>query len=150
MIRRPPRSTRTDTLFPYTTLFRSLRDAAVVEAEDAVDAAEAVGRHQPVDRKARPRFPVAGDADGQQHRIIAEAGEPIGRLAIAAAIFGRELAIKTVGHAGEPGPAHRPAAAQRGVGVPQFGAERKSVVEGKSGSVSVDPGGRRTIKKKKN
>src|SRR3546814_20037988 len=28
MIRRPPRSTRTDTLFPYTTLFRSLRDIA--------------------------------------------------------------------------------------------------------------------------
>src|SRR3546814_20616947 len=25
MVRRPPRSTRTDTLFPYTTLFRSLR-----------------------------------------------------------------------------------------------------------------------------
>src|SRR3546814_5065453 len=29
MIRRPPRSTRTDTLFPYTTLFRSLRGDAV-------------------------------------------------------------------------------------------------------------------------
>src|SRR3546814_12151435 len=27
MIRRPPRSTRTDTLFPYTTLFRSRRCA---------------------------------------------------------------------------------------------------------------------------
>src|SRR3546814_11010917 len=27
MIRRPPVSTRTDTLFPYTTLFRSLADA---------------------------------------------------------------------------------------------------------------------------
>src|SRR3546814_14515929 len=27
-IRRPPRSTRTDTLFPYTTLFRSQLDAA--------------------------------------------------------------------------------------------------------------------------
>src|SRR3546814_10492168 len=26
MIRRPPRSTRTDTLFPYTTLFRSFPD----------------------------------------------------------------------------------------------------------------------------
>src|SRR3546814_10092426 len=26
MIRRPPRSTRTDTLFPYTTLFRSLEE----------------------------------------------------------------------------------------------------------------------------
>src|SRR3546814_9716079 len=29
MIRRPPRSTRTDTLFPYTTLFRSQHMAAV-------------------------------------------------------------------------------------------------------------------------
>src|SRR3546814_7883163 len=29
MIRRPPRSTRTDTLFPYTTLFRSPRDGGV-------------------------------------------------------------------------------------------------------------------------
>src|SRR3546814_6891175 len=29
MIRRPPRSTRTDTLFPYTTLFRSWRRAFV-------------------------------------------------------------------------------------------------------------------------
>src|SRR3546814_1798685 len=28
MIRRPPRSTRTDTLFPYTTLFRSQQDHA--------------------------------------------------------------------------------------------------------------------------
>src|SRR3546814_14584263 len=28
MIRRPPRSTRTDTLFPYTTLFRSAEQAA--------------------------------------------------------------------------------------------------------------------------
>src|SRR3546814_17626829 len=27
MIRRPPRSTRTDTLFPYTTLFRSVVDS---------------------------------------------------------------------------------------------------------------------------
>src|SRR3546814_18597645 len=39
MIRRPPRSTRTDTLFPYTTLFRSdLADAvAAVFARDVVD-----------------------------------------------------------------------------------------------------------------
>src|SRR3546814_2065503 len=28
MIRRPPRSTRTDTLFPYTTLFRSVEEQA--------------------------------------------------------------------------------------------------------------------------
>src|SRR3546814_10701921 len=31
MIRRPPRSTRTDTLFPYTTLCRSGRDQAKLE-----------------------------------------------------------------------------------------------------------------------
>src|SRR3546814_7893210 len=36
MIRRPPRSTRTDTLFPYTTLFRS----HVGDMEQAVDAAQ--------------------------------------------------------------------------------------------------------------
>src|SRR3546814_3822324 len=36
MIRRPPRSTRTDTLFPYTTLFRSLHRLLVpLEAEPA-------------------------------------------------------------------------------------------------------------------
>src|SRR3546814_8216863 len=38
MIRRPPRSTRTDTLFPYTTLFR---------AQQGVDGAEAALRRDP-------------------------------------------------------------------------------------------------------
>src|SRR3546814_3876436 len=39
MIRRPPRSTRTDTLFPYTTLFRSNRAAGmgVTDAEHPLD-----------------------------------------------------------------------------------------------------------------
>src|SRR3546814_8402465 len=44
MIRRPPRSTRTDTLFPYTTLFRSLRDvqalAQQVDADQHFEHAE--------------------------------------------------------------------------------------------------------------
>src|SRR3546814_12633005 len=31
MIRRPPRSTRTDTLFPYTTLFRSVEDGRALQ-----------------------------------------------------------------------------------------------------------------------
>src|SRR3546814_3159545 len=35
MIRRPPRSTRTDTLFPYTTLFRSRRTLAAAGEERA-------------------------------------------------------------------------------------------------------------------
>src|SRR3546814_13273810 len=46
MIRRPPRSTRTDTLFPYTTLFRSAVRAGIDEAVDDIlgagDRADAV------------------------------------------------------------------------------------------------------------
>src|SRR3546814_19226406 len=42
MIRRPPRSTRTDTLFPYTTLFRSLMDrSAALSDRSALEMAEA-------------------------------------------------------------------------------------------------------------
>src|SRR3546814_6983288 len=37
MIRRPPRSTRTDTLFPYTTLFRSLHKT-IDEGWEIIDA----------------------------------------------------------------------------------------------------------------
>src|SRR3546814_4085083 len=33
MIRRPPRSTRTDTLFPYPTLFRSLEPSAAAQPQ---------------------------------------------------------------------------------------------------------------------
>src|SRR3546814_17650515 len=39
MIRRPPRSTRTDTLFPYTTLFRSDESARADDAEGEGDVA---------------------------------------------------------------------------------------------------------------
>src|SRR3546814_17004564 len=53
MIRRPPRSTRTDTLFPYTTLFRSDagwgvvphdRRASVDPHRETVDARSAAAR----------------------------------------------------------------------------------------------------------
>src|SRR3546814_19502633 len=40
MIRRPPRSTRTDTLFPYTTLFRS-------EDLDPISASVTAGTYDP-------------------------------------------------------------------------------------------------------
>src|SRR3546814_10485000 len=41
MIRRPPRSTRPDTLFPYTTLFRSLADPAFKGAIEGARLGEA-------------------------------------------------------------------------------------------------------------
>src|SRR3546814_2275241 len=39
MRRRPPRSTRTDTLFPYTTLFRSEFDGTVLRALEETETA---------------------------------------------------------------------------------------------------------------
>src|SRR3546814_4957167 len=48
MIRRPPRSTRTDTLFPYTTLFRSPLRERLAEAGTFVVAAELVTSRGPI------------------------------------------------------------------------------------------------------
>src|SRR3546814_16423966 len=67
MIRRPPRSTRTDTLFPYTTLFRSIvgvAGAAVIgivrlqigQPDGDVGLAE--------DHRARRLEPLDGDRTG--------------------------------------------------------------------------------------
>src|SRR3546814_10509358 len=42
MIRRPPRSTRTDTLFPYTTLFRSHRAKELIMSGEQFTAQEAL------------------------------------------------------------------------------------------------------------
>src|SRR3546814_6751029 len=44
MIRRPPRSTRTDTLFPYTTLFRS--EQALLKVAAAASGATLGGNHR--------------------------------------------------------------------------------------------------------
>src|SRR3546814_18253971 len=64
MIRRPPSSTPTDTLFPYTTLFRSHRDRR--------DASPTQGRRAPRDRAD------AGRGGGEGPRRGAEPGRPHG------------------------------------------------------------------------
>src|SRR3546814_14363354 len=63
MIRRPPRSTRTDTLFPYTTLFRSL-GAPGLGLVEPVDEMALVVRLPHVDRaieRARAILELHGD-----------------------------------------------------------------------------------------
>src|SRR3546814_9663596 len=55
MIRRPPRSTRTDTLFPYTTLFRSI---LIEEWQHHVLAELRRGIAIPFERAARAAFAV--------------------------------------------------------------------------------------------
>src|SRR3546814_21144018 len=64
MIRRPPRSTRTDTLFPYTTLFRSFPNftrAGDLEGPDPRGVGFSDIERLPVRREA--------DAVGRLHRL---------------------------------------------------------------------------------
>src|SRR3546814_12847153 len=109
MIRRPPRSTRTDTLFPYTTLFRSnirqnLFFAFIYNAAGV---------------------PIAA---GLLYTVFGILLSPIiaaGAMELSSVSVGTNaLRLKRV-------------------------AERKSVVEGKRGAVSVERGGGRIRKKKR-
>src|SRR3546814_11851657 len=62
MIRRPPRSTRTDTLFPYTTLFRSIAIAADAAGGGFKETKARVDRDRRVDgRTALPQDIDAGE-----------------------------------------------------------------------------------------
>src|SRR3546814_16345313 len=69
MIRRPPRSTRTDTLFPYTTLFRSFFFIGKSLCGLGKTAFEEAGGGSP----DRPRMNARGIADG---RLIYPAAIP--------------------------------------------------------------------------
>src|SRR3546814_19965561 len=92
MIRRPPRSTRTDTLFPYTTLFRSFPNftrAGDLEGPDPRGVGFSDIERLPVRREA--------DAVGRLHRLhdlaylapvrlrpVNESSIPVPRAALAA------------------------------------------------------------------
>src|SRR3546814_9326806 len=56
MIRRPPRSTSTDTLFPYTTLFRSRAHRARRRTVQRSGCVDRLARGRPRKSGARPRF----------------------------------------------------------------------------------------------
>src|SRR3546814_12018788 len=111
MIRRPPRSTRTDTLFPYTTLFRS---GGVL---DSARAEPATGH------PARPRVcrkAVRGTRHGRGHECaLGHGAGPAPKAARACP------AVDARGRAG----GLRPTVAR----VEQPGAARKGLVKGQSG-----------------
>src|SRR3546814_13060670 len=122
MILRPPRSTRTDTLFPYTTLFRSGRAAGRGAEEVRTDLesqvrcfhlagrSEADARHTlPFDQLALHRGPAHGRGDAPAD----PAGHPPVRQAAAAA--------------------ERPAAAPGGAVEVRYRGSRTRVVGGKGG-----------------
>src|SRR3546814_11438153 len=73
MIRRPPRSTRTDTLLPYTTLFRSVV-AAFAILEPQAEVHHAAGAELHVRQVGAQPGPVGGDQQvGLQQVLLREA-----------------------------------------------------------------------------
>src|SRR3546814_11218634 len=130
MTRRPPRSTRTDTLFPYTTLFRSAlghgNRTGIAHREafagDAVEIGLALNRaveHRIADDD------VLGRLQRRPGRRMD--ADPAARQALA------DIVVRDAGQF--------PRAAG---GEPRTAADRKSVVEGKRVSGRGDSGGRRT------
>src|SRR3546814_18023743 len=124
MIRRPPRSTRTDTLFPYTTLFRS--PATAMDSDFSRHALRL--ERQPADARQNPggrpgKWRPRSVGTRSTHGIAAD---------LQRHLAGCRIGVATI------------------VGSPASSAEhgskkidRKSVVSGKGGSVRVDLGGRR-------
>src|SRR3546814_7324425 len=102
MIRRPPRSTRTDTLFPYTTLFRSTGDRVplATDADSARPTQHNPFAHQRVPERPNRSFaaawkfpgpavraPTLSIRDGQYRRSEEHTSELQSLMRISYAVF---------------------------------------------------------------
>src|SRR3546814_16848859 len=133
MIRRPPRSTRTDTLFPYTTLFLS---------KERWGSGLYAYRHRTFDDWDDPA-PGHFEAD-----LVSHSG-PVARGSFAQTLVLTDIATGWTECA--PLLFREQSLLTRGLEdlrrhIPMT-IDRKRAVGGKSGAVSVDLGGRRIIKK---
>src|SRR3546814_13093512 len=123
MIRRPPRSTRTDTLFPYTTLFRSYL-------------------HPSIDRVPRFWASYGFDVAASFFRSENTSQRPI-HATPTGSIGGNQPLMKNATLPCPDNSLRTPATAQLVINL----LDRKSVVSGKRVSVRVDLGGGRILKK---
>src|SRR3546814_14351243 len=155
MLRGPPRSTRTDPLFPYTKLFRSGHGGRVLGTGFRNDA-----RRGPPGRSTRWERPLTRLRQPLTTGLPDHIGYEIGleRMDMRSAMkAGFSLVSLTVAMlAGLPATAMAETRVLRdftlidGTGkapAANQALHRKSVVSGKSVSVRVDPGGRRRRKK---
>src|SRR3546814_15771842 len=127
MIRRPPRSTRTDTLFPYTTLFRSFTGGFDGQGH-------AIGGLT-IDRSSADYVGLFGyQSAGTITRIGLIDGSVTGHYNVGGLVGYR--------YGGSVSQSY----ATGSVSGNSFVGDRKSSVQGKSVPVSVDVGGRRKFK----
>src|SRR3546814_11881065 len=131
MIRTPPRSTLTDTLFPYTTLFRSPRPVRFFRTPSG--QAYAFQFHVVAERQTPGNFLVMSPTGGGKSTVIAHLLGGLAKFAgVRSYLFdskeGARYMVETMG------------------GLYMGRSEERRV--GKSVSVRVDLGGRRIIKKK--
>src|SRR3546814_13687250 len=96
MIRRPPRTTRTDTLFPYTTLFRSLGQARGVVLLAAARSGIAVGEYAP--RLVKKALVGTGAAEKAQVHAMVQRLLPGAKVAGADAADALAVAITHAHH----------------------------------------------------
>src|SRR3546814_14363609 len=105
MIRRPPRSTRTDTLFPYTTLFRSfvglLGERLAVDQILVFHRARRVGDHRHGERIPLGHAIALGDDMAVVEHKIGAVGDTVDRPLAAVLVADGQFARA----AGGPAPA---------------------------------------------
>src|SRR3546814_20256396 len=122
MIRRPPRSTRTDTLFPYTTLFRSFQgsESNLLAYENRGD--KLLGSPVRIRLQGEDDYRYQGRIDFVDNALSTGSGT----ITVRARVPNSDGKLR-----------------------PGLFGDRQRVVTGKSVSLRVDLGGRRIIKKKK-
>src|SRR3546814_13355263 len=117
MIRRPPRSTRTDTLFPYTTLFRSpdpsgsgqglcARRFEVTPVVDyspchltVVPATLVTGPRRPLSMARTAKRSLAGTAAAAAKKVIGRRGKKASGEETESAATGAKAPLKKIGRA---------------------------------------------------
>src|SRR3546814_20982412 len=140
MIQRPPRSTRTDTLFPYTTLFRSASRPLISSKRCVCAVPDAVIPSVNSVRNAFIAFRTIISLESHSGEWKQDMCQ------------GSFFSLRAIPSAGKGCAAQRPDRPRHQCDHPGREAllDRKSVGKGKGGSVRVELGGRRNLKKKNN
>src|SRR3546814_20850341 len=138
MIRRPPRSTRTDTLFPYTTLFRSI--GFLQKSDDLLFAEPLLHVQSPSFQGLNSKAMRHSNKGRRRYRSHRQAVRAIQMPASDLFEYRKSYRVKIA--------TFRPTRKLQKSFGPIFGKYRKGVGMGRGVSVRLDHGGRRLIRNK--